>query len=643
MNNTCVIRAGILISEQESDYIRDLMAGIYDECAAHNLDVIVFPAREKNYPFGNCEYQHYFLRQLISKESCDFLIVASGTQCHHIPQQKFFSSLSVINDIPIASIALPVPSIPSIVVNNENALQNLLEHLYTEHKRTKFAFVKGEGTSPESEERYRAYCSFLREKNHNPDDYPLFLGNFSYDSGFEVLKQYTKKSDINFDVLIVSNDDMAYGCLDYLQSLGVQIPDDVIVTGYDDSKRSIYNHPTLTTINQRLMEQGKTAVSIGLKLFHGETVPPVTYIDSQVRFRQTCGCIPKDDTSINAIVDTGEKILFQKDFFSTRELFRRREETIRLKFFFNTILSDTTLDKFLDSLHFHLSSMNITAAAVCLFDEPYIVKKDDLFVLPNSIKLVLAYDDLTGLTENRNEIYFNPRDEFLPHTIFRSNFKHLTVAPLFHSERLLGYIIYRPGIYDVLIYEIFCTALSLSISTSAEFTKKEEERLGLAAMSKTDELTGLYNRRGFIQLSKQSISLALEMGKKGLIIYGDMDGLKRINDTHGHETGDRAIKAMASIIKKCFRNTDICARLGGDEFAITAVNISPHIYERNVKKLQQECSSWSKSQAQSIELSISLGYVEFSNEQSDFDELLNIADQALYNEKRRKKNIIYEN
>ena len=180
-------------------------------------------------------------------------------------------------------------------------------------------------------------------------------------------------------------------------------------------------------------------------------------------------------------------------------------------------------------------------------------------------------------------------------------------------------------------------------SNLEEITKKEEERLGLAAMSKTDELTGLYNRRGFIQLSKQSISLALEMGKKGLIIYGDMDGLKRINDTHGHETGDRAIKAMASIIKKCFRNTDICARLGGDEFAITAINISTNIYEINVKKLQQECSSWSKSQAQSIELSISLGYVEFSNEQSDFDELLNIADQALYNEKRRKKNIIYEN
>ncbi|HOS30678.1 MAG TPA: GGDEF domain-containing protein, partial [Treponemataceae bacterium] len=114
--------------------------------------------------------------------------------------------------------------------------------------------------------------------------------------------------------------------------------------------------------------------------------------------------------------------------------------------------------------------------------------------------------------------------------------------------------------------------------------------------------------------------------------------LKTINDTYGHETGDRAIQAMASILKKCFRNTDICARLGGDEFAITAVNLSPTICKKNIQKVNEECEAWSNLKG-NVHLSISLGYVEFNHDESDFEYLLNMADKKLYEEKKRKKDL----
>ncbi len=634
MSKSSVIRAGVLVSDQESDYIRDLLRGIREECTSKNIDVMVFPAREKNYPFRNCEYQHYFLRQLISKESCDFLIVASGTQCHYIKQEEFVAKLYAYT-VPVISVALAVPSVPSIIVDNDHAFTTLLEHLYTVHLRRKFAFVKVDVVSPESEERYESYCSFLRSKNMNPAEYPVFYGNYSYESAYAIFSSY-KKSDITFDTLIVSNDDMAYGCIDYLQYMGFTIPDDIIVTGYDDSNRCIYNHPTLTTINQQLMDQGKKAVCIGLQLLNNEAVPPVNYILSTVRFRQTCGCVPSGNTSINAYLENGEKIVYQQDTAVSRELFKRRHETTMLRFFFTSILSDTTFDTLFGALRPHLLNMDVSAAAVCLFDEPYSVKITDTFELPETIRLVLAYDNSTDLLIQGEETYFNPREAFLPPGLFRSGYTYMTVSPLYHGEHLFGYFIYKPGSYDVLIYEIFCTALSLAISTASEFSKKEKEREGLSKISKTDELTGLYNRRGFIQLSKQSISLALQMGKKGLIIYGDMDGLKKINDTYGHETGDRAIQAASSIIKSSFRNTDICARLGGDEFAVTAVNISLSAFKRNIEMIHHECSQWSIAQKIPVTLSVSFGFIEFSQENSDFDELLRLADKALYEEKRRK-------
>lgn len=630
-------RAGILVSDQESDYICDLIAGVREECSLHGIDVIVFPAREKNYPFRNCEYQHYFLRQLISKESCDFLIVASGTQCHYIAQEDFFQSLYNIN-LPIVSIALPVPSISSIIVNNEQAFSILLEHLYTLHNRRKFAFIKSEVESPESEERYNSYCSFLKSKNLDPSQFPVFYGNYSYESAYKIFSTYTK-ADISFDTLIAVNDDMAYGCIDYLQKIGFTIPEDIIVTGYDDSNRCIYNHPTLTTINQQLVDQGKKAVQIGLQLLRNEEVPPITYISSTVRFRQTCGCIPLDNTSVNAYLDNGETIMHQQDSPVTLKLFKRRHETTMLRFFFTGILSDTTLDKLFSSLRTHLANMDVSAAALCLFDEPYVVKNTDSFELPDSMRLVLAYDNKINMLLQDNEIYFNPRDEFLPQNIFRSGYNYLTTSPLYHGELLFGYFIYRPGSYDVLMYEIFCTALSLAISTATEFSKKERERVGLALISKTDELTGLYNRRGYKQLSTQAVSLALQMDKKGLIVYGDMDGLKKINDTYGHDVGDRAIQAASSIIKSNFRNSDICARIGGDEFALTVVDITPSVYTENLKSIERDCMAWSKAQLLPIILSISFGCIEFSQEQSNFDELLNLADKALYEEKRRKKSL----
>jgi len=87
-------------------------------------------------------------------------------------------------------------------------------------------------------------------------------------------------------------------------------------------------------------------------------------------------------------------------------------------------------------------------------------------------------------------------------------------------------------------------------------------------LSQTDELTGLYNRRGFISLTRSSLELAQRMGKSGLLFFIDMDGLKVINDSYGHEEGDIAIKEIANILRSAFRKSDIVARLGGDEFTV---------------------------------------------------------------------------
>ncbi len=110
--------------------------------------------------------------------------------------------------------------------------------------------------------------------------------------------------------------------------------------------------------------------------------------------------------------------------------------------------------------------------------------------------------------------------------------------------------------------------LERSINYSIERHRMAEE---LRNLSLTDELTGLHNRRGFITLSQQQIRQAKRTKKEMLLLFVDLDGLKKINDGFGHSEGDRALFAVAALLRETFRDSDIVARIGGDEFAVLAM------------------------------------------------------------------------
>lgn len=110
---------------------------------------------------------------------------------------------------------------------------------------------------------------------------------------------------------------------------------------------------------------------------------------------------------------------------------------------------------------------------------------------------------------------------------------------------------------------------------------------GLYDITFLDELTGLYNRRGFLMLARRQMEM-LRRDKKGfVIIYADMNGLKQINDIHGHHVGDKALISLSEILFSSFRRNDIIARLGGDEFAVIAIN-TPAGYEDKITMLLNE-------------------------------------------------------
>jgi len=166
--------------------------------------------------------------------------------------------------------------------------------------------------------------------------------------------------------------------------------------------------------------------------------------------------------------------------------------------------------------------------------------------------------------------------------------------------------------------------------------KQLEERL--RALTLTDELTGLYNRRGFLALVEPLLKLAKRQKKTLHMLYSDMDKLKEINDTFGHQVGDVAIRDTANIFRATYRESDIIARIGGDEFVVIPVEGVGNDSSGIENRLQENIASHNAEGAREYKLSISCGIAQYDpSNPTSIDELLFQGERLMYEQKRKKR------
>jgi diguanylate cyclase (GGDEF)-like protein/PAS domain S-box-containing protein len=171
-----------------------------------------------------------------------------------------------------------------------------------------------------------------------------------------------------------------------------------------------------------------------------------------------------------------------------------------------------------------------------------------------------------------------------------------------------------------------------------DITKHKAIEEKLRASSTIDDLTGLHNRRGFLDLAQQQFWTAERLNKPLLLFFADLDGLKLINDNFGHSEGDAALIQTAKILKASFRESDIIGRMGGDEFAALALEKDPSSAERIVRRIQKNIDEANLRRPQQYLLSVSIGVARCDDENgTTLEDLLVKADARMYDQKQRKK------
>lgn len=169
----------------------------------------------------------------------------------------------------------------------------------------------------------------------------------------------------------------------------------------------------------------------------------------------------------------------------------------------------------------------------------------------------------------------------------------------------------------------------------SKLQKKETE---LIKLSFTDDLTDFYNRRGFFTLMEQQLKMAKRLKTPILLLYADIDNLKKINDTFGHNEGTKAIIDAADILKSTHRESDIMARIGGDEFVVFPVGAKEDNAEVIKTRLQKNIDAHNNKNNRCYKISISVGIKEFDPlALNSLEDIIHQADILMYEDKKSKK------
>lgn len=642
----------VLVYELTIEYNTTVLDGIskfFED--KKDIKLIISPINVPKSSSAEFDYQYWTGLKVLASEEIDAYIVITNSFLSYISADELSKQLRVLAPKPVISVSVPldVENNTCVCVSCEETYELIVEHLVKKHNKTKIGYFTAELTySEESKLRFNAFKKALAKYNIEYNEDFIFHGDFTPGVAKEKFCERIKsKDDVKFEAILCANDYTALGVLSAFNGMGVKCPEEVILFGFDDANIALESVPTLSTVNQAVSKTGFVAAEAAYDIINGKSRESKIVIPTEPIYRQSCGCfktVVGDSSSYDkdgVLHDHSSKIEARRKDYA-----RNAASFTTIYSLLNSVETNSDFEVYLNNLMQDYKSDHVYELSIVLYKEPIVLKKEDDFQIPDEAYLIFYSNKNThthGLFLGENKIIFNPKEVIIPRDIRIDLYgKHLLI-PIYNKDMNYGYLMFHFYSTNYPLITIYAKILSNSIfhaySNSKNILAQKElilENKDLSIKSKTDELTGILNRRGFFEYGEKLALLSASMGKMGGILFFDLDGLKIINDTYGHETGDLAIKLEAQVIKAAFRDTDVVGRLSGDEFGVVAPGFPSRkmdFLREKIRKLNEEVS---KENNLPFTLSVSVGCVDFSLENFDFQHFLTLADEKLYEEKRKK-------
>lgn len=287
--------------------------------------------------------------------------------------------------------------------------------------------------------------------------------------------------------------------------------------------------------------------------------------------------------------------------------------------------TDAAIKQMLDKLYL----LGIQASYLYLFDTPLVHNMSDAWHRPKTVELI-AYSDGPEKYMPHGDSRVIPINRIFDNEYVTKDYRNIkTIYNLYINNEQYGLLVCELELD--LLYPAY--SASLEISSALKYLNMNRRLLNISAM---DELTRLHNRRGFFDKTMQSIQS--HIGEQALLFFADLDSLKMINDTFGHEEGDYALMGAASILRKSFRKDDIVARLGGDEYICFALINEETIIDQLKSRIRVHTDALNNDSDRPYYIEMSYGYTTFiCGDDIVLEDMIKLADHSLYESKRFKR------
>ncbi len=535
---------------------------------------------------------------------------------------------------PIVTVGCRYKNAPAVWADNYVGMRRLIEYLIKNRGMRKLHFVKGIEGNVDAEARYKAYLDVLRENRIPIEPERVTQGDFYVFGGEKAAKEVLESSLPFPEAIVCSNDTMAITVYDILSKEGYRIPEDVLITGYDDTYECRIHYPQIISVRVNSFDVGIQACTTLLKLIGGEAVKADCRVPDEIIFEEA-----EEDRRRECLNGISPRGMVADS--------ARRVMSHHLINFEKNIMETVGFDSWKNVVQHFVKQMN-PGEFYCCVNKGFIenvFRNATVEQETRSSEEWLEYTEEVGPVIAYKDGVFFEKVPFPSKYALDSMFENTGDArlyifsPLHYLDRNYGYIVFADSTFPIAnpLFIIWLNNIGNSIENMRKHTMLINAMVKLDDANIRDPLTGVYNRFGmqryFAIVKEKCIDKQLHL----FLAFADIDGLKTINDVYGHEEGDRIIRDTGRILQDETEDSYV-VRYGGDEFIVMGTAFSEQEAESYLNRVQRAMDEYNAKHEGMAQMSVSFGCnLVRLDPYSGLDECIGEADKRMYIEKNKKK------
>lgn len=626
MNNERVMHIAVIAAGIDEEYQNNIIKGINRYARENEINVSYFSAFGGMLDSKRFDIGEYSIYNVANFKAFDGAVLLTNTINDKDVRKCITEKVKKAGIPAVVFDCDDDPEFYNIRINNRAAMEEMVRHVIKHHGAKVLNYISGPMQNPEARDRLEAFRSVLEENGLEVEEERIFYGEFRTNDGRRAIEKFAESGLSKPDAFICANDAMALTAISSLERIGYKVPDDVIVTGFDNTYNAQNYCPALSSVGRPLSEAGHRACEIIADVISGKEIGHSIDLDAYPVFTESCGCSPENG---------GDMLGYKKRTY--KKLENNYENTHSLNILAAKLADAETPDALFGAIGEFIPELHCERFALCLNSDWL-----DSSSIAHNGKDHIGIMTVPLIWDNNN---IKDREHFMGANMFpvedeKGGNMHYFM-PLHFRERCFGYCIITNS--DFPTESLHGHTFSMNISNSIENIRKVTHiNLAMEELNRLyviDPLSLLYNRNGFINLADEAFKSCISDKIRIMMSFIDMDGLKYINDNYGHDEGDFAIKRLAEIIKECGKKDSICARFGGDEFIIFDRNVDECEDVALKARLEAKMDHINRIYGKPYKIEASIGSIIVEpDENMTLYKVIKRADALMYEVKKNKKN-----